>query len=157
MANEKKQTVEVTGTVKDDSQESPHRHREVPGSDVPVSDAEDTTVPLVRVHIKRDLEKISTVVMAHEVDILRAVHGEDRVEVDDDYDAGEAEIPQDADSEYQRLVRKYDRRNLKVVGAVFRNPDDLAKVLGVSRSRSGAKQAQSLEKVRRPVKKSAKK
>lgn len=148
-------TVEVTGKVKDDAPESPQRVRAIAGSDLPTADTGDTVeVKLVRVTIQRDLERVVTTVPEHEVDLVRAAHGDDRVEVDEDFDAGTAEIPADADSEYQRLVRKYNRRNQGVVAKVYRDAQEVASALGIKRTRNARNApTQASVKVRKPASK----
>lgn len=153
--NAKTQTVEVTGRIKDDAPDAPERVRSIVGSDVPTPETSDTVeVNLVRLKIQRDLETIVDDVPEHEVDLVRAAFGDDRVEIDEDADAGTADIPADADSEYERLKRKYDRRNQGVVGRVYRSADEVAKALGVTRRRNARNApTQASVKVRKPASK----
>lgn len=116
----------------------------------------EITVNTVTVEVIRGLERIRSDVMEHEVQIIEAVHGRDSVQVVDE-DAGDAEIPDDAGLEYERLVRVYDRKNFKVVGSVYRGPDDLAGKLGIAAGAKKGERAQSSQVVRKPAKKSAKK
>jgi hypothetical protein len=145
-------TVEVTGKVKDDAPEAPERVRVTAGSDQP--DTSDTVeVKLVRLVIQRDLERVTDTVPEHEVDLVRAAHGDDRVEIDEDFDAGTATLPADADSEYQRLVRKYNRRNQGVVARVYRDAQEVASALGIKRTRNVRNApTQASVKVRKPAK-----
>jgi hypothetical protein len=147
-------TVEVTGKVKSDATEAPERVRVTAGSDLPAADTGDTVeVKLVRVEIQRDLERVVSTVPEHEVDLVRAAHGDDRVTVDEDFDAGTATLPADADSEYQRLVRKYNRRNQGVVARVYRDAQEVASALGIKRTRNARNApTQASVKVRRPAK-----
>lgn len=72
--------------------------------------SETITVPLIEAHIERGHDKIVVHVPAHEIDVLKAVHGPANViagkEVDD-----EIELSGSADDEYQRMQRKYKRIN----------------------------------------------
>lgn len=150
----KTQTVEVTGKVKDDAPEARERLRVTAGEEAAPAGGDTVEVPLVRVTIQRDLEHVVTDVPEHEVDLLRAAHGDDRVQVDEDYDAGTTEIPADADSEYQRLVRQYNRRNQGVVGRVYRDAQEVASALGIKRTRNARNApTQASVKVRKPAKK----
>lgn len=115
----------------------------------------NTVVKTVTVEVIRGLERIRSDVMAHEVAIVQAVHGRDSVQVVDE-DAGDAEIPADAASEYERLVRRYDRKNFKVVGAVYRDPDELARKLGIGASATKTERVMSSQKNRKPARKAAK-
>jgi hypothetical protein len=117
--------------------------------------SENITVNTVAVEVIRGLERIRSDVMAHEVPIVQAVHGRESVQVVDE-DAGDAEIPNDAGLEYERLVRVYDRKNFAVVREVYRSPDDLASKLGIASGAKKSERAQSSQVVRKPARKAAK-
>lgn len=75
-------------------------------------------LPLQLVRVVRDLDTISTEVFAHEVPILKAVHGPESVSViDPEY--GPGYLQNDASVEIARLERKYDRKNASVIARVF--------------------------------------
>lgn len=89
------------------------------------------TLKTVRVSVKRKQETITAEVFEHELDILRAMHLFENVNVTD-ADYGELDIPDDADLELRRLQAKYDRKNLIVVARVYRNAHDVAKATSLS-------------------------
>lgn len=68
------------------------------------------TCKLVEVHIDRNRDVLTTDVPAHEVDVLRAVHGPMNVREGDET-GEEITLPANADAEFQRLQNKYKRVN----------------------------------------------
>lgn len=109
----------------------------------------------VQVSIKRDQETIIDEVFAHEVPILEAAHFRENVQVINK-DLGSLEIPDDADLEYRRLQGKYDRKNMQLVGRIYRDADELARKSGLTMhgDRTRAPSEASI-KERRPEKKAA--
>lgn len=111
-------------------------------------------VPLVRVKVHRDLEHIVTDVFQHEVDILRAVHGDDNIEVIAEEEVGYGELPDSAVAEFERLRNKYDRKNFKVIAQMFpRGVSDVAQASGLSNKTSGKKASQADITIRKPARK----
>jgi hypothetical protein len=84
-------------------------------------------VPLVNVHVWRDTDSVIPVtVPAHEVEVLRAIHGGDNVtELGPDDD--EVELPADAETELRRLRLKYKPAadEPDAVQMVYRGPREL--------------------------------
>jgi hypothetical protein len=77
----------------------------------PLNSGKTQTLPLVNVSIERGRDTIVTDVPEHEIAILKIVHGEHNVQVNEDADEDEAEFTKDADTEFQRLQAKYRRVN----------------------------------------------
>lgn len=148
----------ATAATDADAPESEQRSKEFPGVDKPGDGSDMAEVPLVRVKIQRDLEHIVTDVFQHEVDILRAVHGEDNVEVLEDVDPGYGELPDNAGAEYKRLQNKYDRRNFRVIQGLFpKGVSDVASASGLANKSAGRGESQAGIKIRQPAKKSSSK
>jgi hypothetical protein len=92
---------------------------------------ETKTLKTVRVNVKRGNETIVAEVFPHELQILRAMHPYENVNVTD-ANYGELTLPDDADLELRRLQAKYDRKNLIVVARVYRTPQDVAQASGLA-------------------------
>lgn len=97
-------------------------------------------VPLHDVLIDRGTTVIAIPVPAHEIDVLRAVHGV--AEVRDSGPNGEdMTLDGSADAEWSRLVRKYKRLNAPdPVGIAYRSGPSALKAFGFELGR-GASQA----------------
>lgn len=136
-------------------EESEQRVEVVVGADqTPATESGLAEVPLVRVKVQRDLEHIVTDVFQHEVDILRAVHGEDNIEVIAEEEVGYGELPDSATAEFERLRNKYDRKNFKVIAQLFpRGVADVAQASGLSNKTSGKKASQADITIRKPARK----
>lgn len=67
-------------------------------------------LPLKLVHVDRGHDTVPVTVPAHEVEVLKAVHGPSAVRVVGDADET-GDFPASADGEFRRLQRKYRRRN----------------------------------------------
>lgn len=95
-------------------------------------------VPVVHALVDRGRMVINVRVPAHEIDVLRAVHGDMEVKVqgqalDDDDEPMVATLHVGAESEFARLQRKYppvkvDDKFVNPVAAAFRGPRDLERV-----------------------------
>jgi len=68
------------------------------------------TVPLVHAHIDRHRDTITALVPKHEIRVLKAVHGMDKVREGDPSDET-ITLPASADAEMLRLQSKYRRVN----------------------------------------------
>lgn len=66
-------------------------------------------VPFVRALVTRGYDVVSADVLPSEVPVLKVVHGEDNVRVDDGEDPGTVRISTSAEMELARLRRKYSR------------------------------------------------
>lgn len=75
--------------------------------------SETITLPLYAVLIStaRNATTLSAVVPKHEIEVLRAVHGPDRIRVQGTSDGDEIALNVNADAEWARLFRKYRRLN----------------------------------------------
>jgi len=71
---------------------------------------ESITVKLQAVEIERGRETITVEVPAHEVEVLRAVHGPHKVRVTDEH-VDDMVLDDSADAEFARLQAKYRRVN----------------------------------------------
>lgn len=95
-------------------------------------------IQTVRVLIQRDeTTKIPVDVAEYEIPILEVVHGPDKLEVTGEESSRNLDSD-DADAEYQRLMRKYDTRNginpvLQVYGS---DPSRLASAMGLEFARN---------------------
>lgn len=112
---------------------------------------------MVPVEIKRDQNVvISTEVLPSEIPVLQAMHMPENVKVLEGVEGGVVEVDPSAESEYARLLSKYDRKEMEVVRRVFlKGPADLSEF---GFKVSGAKAAvapQASVKVRPPVGKKA--
>lgn len=88
-----------------------------------------TTATRVRVIVDRDMQKIVTDVLRHELPLLEAVHGQGAVQIVKEL--GEVEIDA-VEAEFARLDRTYRSLNVNPLPLVFpAGPADLARVLGV--------------------------
>jgi hypothetical protein len=93
--------------------------------------AQTKTLKTLRVAVKRNNhETITAEVFEHELDILRALHLYENVNVTED-DYGELTVPNDADLELRRLQAKYDRKNMPVVAKVYRTAAEVARASGL--------------------------
>lgn len=100
------------------------------------------TLKTVRVAVKRKQETITSEVFEHELDILRALHLYENVNVTNG-DYGELEVPDDAELELRRLQAKYDRKNMAVVTRVYRNPQEMARASGLKVQQARGERAPS--------------
>lgn len=115
------------------------------------------TLSEVVVRVERDpMMKPSTTVYEHEVPILAALHGEDRIEIVERYDVV---MPDNftVEDEWERLRMKYQRRPKpgkgKPLDTAYRNgPKQLAEVIGVAMTGKVTKryQTESVQKVNDP-------
>lgn len=103
--------------------------------DMEDEDEERVTLAMARVLITRDNTKTDKDVFAHEVDILRLIHGEENVEV---YGTRDVEVVDfDPQTELDRLLRFYGKNGEEAVTAVYgRSPARLAQAVGVSMGKS---------------------
>ena len=99
------------------------------GTTQAAEDGKFVTVGLVRAHVKRGEDTIVTDVPEHELDLLKASHGEGSVSVDKGFNA-ETDLDDDAQAEHDRLVRKY---TLPVVQRVFPDVGSVAKASGMKK------------------------
>lgn len=93
-----------------------------------------TQTKTVKVHlisVKRGGEDIVTTGADYDLRILRSQHPPENVKVlEKDYDV--IKIPDDAAHLHDQLCRKYDTKNVKVVGRVFPSPEQLSMFAGVT-------------------------
>lgn len=122
----------------------PKSNPEVPASDALPADLtigpKGKEIPTVLVLLKlSEHNTIPIVVGEHEVAVLRQVHPEEHVVVQetDEVITLNSDLAED---EYQRLVRKYDTRNgPNPVQAAYRDARELAEVLGLDYDVRGRK------------------
>lgn len=89
------------------------------------------TVKVHLIEVKRGGEGIITQGADYDLRILKAQHPPENVRVvQKDYDV--IKIPDDAAHLHDQLCRKYDTKNVKIVGRVFPSPEQLAQFTGVS-------------------------
>lgn len=69
------------------------------------------TLLLVNLVIDRGRDVLTVAVPEHEIKVLRAVHGDDKVRRADVQEGDEQDFDPSADAEYDRLTRKYHRVN----------------------------------------------
>ena len=92
----------------------------------------------VQVQVKRDTCTIDFPVKKYEVDILRAIHGDDdRLQLNKAVKPEPVEVILDAEEEYQRLGNVY-KRDYALFQNVYRNADELKKAM-ISASVKGDK------------------
>jgi len=83
----------------------------------------------VQCAIKRDTSTIELAVKKYEVDILRAVHGDDdRFQLIKGVKCDPVDVTLDAEEEYQRLSQLY-KRDYSLFLNVYRNADELKKAM----------------------------
>lgn len=104
----------------------------------------DLTLKLHTVEVVRDpMTKIGTQVLDHEIPILEALHGADNVIIRSTEDVQVSDI--DAGTEYDRLMRKYERSNEggDIVQKVYgQTPRELAEEMGLPyKTARGVRQA----------------
>lgn len=92
------------------------------------------TVPVL---VTRGIDKIPTNVPEYEVDIMKLAHGEDNVNDDPDGEEDEVLVTEDANTEYERLRKKYKGKNHNALSAMFPNVDSFAKASGLPKSGEG--------------------
>jgi hypothetical protein len=93
----------------------------------------------VPVLIKRGDQIIAVSVKEYEVDILRAIHGDDdRFQLDKSEKADNIELVNNFEEEYQRLSMVY-KRDFLVFQNVYRNAEELKKAI-TSASVKGSKE-----------------
>lgn len=91
----------------------------------------------VQVQVKRESNIVEYAAKKYEVDILRAVHGDDdRFQVVKGVKPEPVEITLDADEEYQRLSQVY-KRDYALFQNVYRNADELKKAMLASVVKAG--------------------
>lgn len=120
--------------------------------------ATKTTVSIARVAIRKNPETTRVAeVMAHEVPVLRVIHGENLSVLDEDIDS--VEIEGDPESEMARLRERYRRRlGENPADVAYRNGvPQLADAMGfrISPTATGKKKAQAQHvdrRVRKPKK-----
>jgi hypothetical protein len=116
------------------------------------------TLPLLLVAIDRGDETVTTKVPEHEIPILKVVHGQDAVSVEDEETHEEIELDEGAESEFRRLQRKYRRINAPdlVVRAFPQGAKELSHA-GFKTGRDGksAEPPQSAARIRPPASKAA--
>lgn len=115
-------------------------------------------LPLVLVTIDRGEEVITTKVPEHEIPILKVVHGDDAISVEDEETPEEIELDENADTEFKRLQRKYRRINAPdlVVRAFPTGSGELKHAgfkIGGRSSNASSGPAQSASRVRPPASK----
>jgi len=83
----------------------------------------------VQVAIKRETNIIELTVKKYEVDILRAIHGDDdRFQLVKGVKCEPVDLLLDAEEEYQRLAQVY-KRDFLLFQNIYRNPDELKKAI----------------------------
>ena len=83
----------------------------------------------VQVAIKRETNIIELTVKKYEVDILRAIHGDDdRFQLVKGVKCEPVDLLTDAEEEYQRLSQVY-KRDFLLFQNIYRNPDELKKAI----------------------------
>lgn len=114
---------------------------------------------LVAVRITRDQNTvITTEVLPQEVPLLQFIHGDDNVLVDDAAQTSTVLVDPNADTEFARLVSKYDRKDERMVRHVFKGGTADLREFGLQTGGlRAAKQAQSSVKVHKPAAKIGKK
>ena len=91
----------------------------------------------VQVAIKRESNTIEIAVKKYEVDILRAVHGDDdRFQIVKGVKCDPVEVTIDAEEEYQRLSQLY-KRDFNLFQNVYRNAEELKKAILASAVKGG--------------------
>ena len=99
----------------------------------------------VQVQVKRESNIVDLTVKKYEVDILRAVHGDDdRFQVVKGAKPEPVEINLDAEEEYQRLSQVY-RRDFALFQNVYRNADELKKAMLASVVKAGKDDVEEAE------------
>jgi hypothetical protein len=99
----------------------------------------------VQVQVKRDTITIDYAVKKYEVDILRAVHGDDdRFQINKFVKPEPVEINLDAEEEYQRLSQVY-KRDFAMFQNVYRNQDELKKAMLASVVKAGKDEVEEAE------------
>lgn len=102
-------------------------------------------IPQVNVTISTATGKTVFAILApkHEVEVLRFVHGPANVRVTGDADADDAlMLPDSADAEWDRLVRKYQRANAPdPVRIAFPNGPNALREFGFSNDRGDYQEA----------------
>lgn len=100
---------------------------------VDVADEDTVTVPMSEVQIDNEVTNWTINVPSYEVGVLQLVHGDDRVEVTDEFE--QEYVNFDPDFELQRIQRKYGKNGeeavLRALGADSRK---IAELVGVKSS-----------------------
>ena len=82
----------------------------------------------VKVSIKRDTNIIVNYVNQYEVDVLKAIHGDDDRCIIDENDIQTVEVDLDVSEEFVRLGDKY-RRDSDIFRNIYRNEAELRKAI----------------------------
>ena len=79
---------------------------------------------------RSEIEKTPKIVYPHEIDVLKALHGDSRVELTDE-PSPLGEVLLDAEVEFQRLLNEYQQSGDKAhpVGEVYKNFDGFLAVV----------------------------
>ena len=100
-----------------------------------------STVQVFEVVIERsNNEKVATEVMAYELPILKRLHGESRVAVDEDEPAFEVEVDADAHSILKMLQGKYGEN---LVNTIYRDVDEFADKAGIYKAKKAKGKVES--------------
>lgn len=94
-----------------------------------------TTVKTIHVLVTRGVDKIPTEIPEYELEILKAAHLEENVEVLEDEEPGEIEVVNDAGGEYERMKLKYNRKGARIVEQVYPTPDSFGRAAGLGKAK----------------------
>lgn len=87
-------------------------------------------VRTVLLTVKRKTNTIPTEVLSYEVAIIQALHGKDVVKIED-VDYGSLDVPNDAESEFQRIQGKYGEKAFGVIRSIYPSASAFADATGL--------------------------
>jgi hypothetical protein len=109
------------------------------------------TLKLVNLDIDRGRDVLTVAVPEHEIRVLRAVHGDDKVRRSAEQEGDEEDFDASADAEYDRLTRKYHRVNsADLVRIAYPNGAMQLQDFGFSMGREGASKPPAALVVKHP-------
>jgi len=109
-------------------------------------------VPFVRATIRRGYDVVVSDVIPSEVPILKAIHGDDVVAVDEHAEPGSVRISTNAEAELARLRSKYNRKGEDdVVRFTYPRGSADIKDFGFVSGGAAEERQQASVKVRKPV------
>lgn len=80
--------------------------------------SESIEVRTVLLTVKRKTNIIPAEVLSYEVAIVQALHGKDVVLIED-LDYGSLNVPNDAESEFQKILAKYGEKAINVIRSIY--------------------------------------
>lgn len=114
--------------AEDDAVGSQHTDEEI----VAAKGASTVTLTSFVITIERDpMIKIGKRLFEHEIPILEALHGSDKISVDED-SARDEQVTFSAEQEYDRLVRTRGEKGAKALRLIYPNATALAEDLGLA-------------------------